>query len=289
MELGLIGKTLIHSRSPEIHEELFRLLGEEGHHYTLMEWPEDAIERNLELLYREGFTGINVTIPYKRAVMPYLRRVSDEARSIGAVNTILFKGDGMYGYNTDYTGFGKTLESMGEDVSGERCVVLGTGGAARAVIQYLADAGAAEIAVASRHPEHVDQKFQSFLDGVGALMISYAELDSGGSGAGDRPVSAARLLVNCTPVGMFPKVGIAPVSERVVARFAAVVDLIYNPEETLLLKMAREQRKKTRNGMYMLVAQAMASEEIWRDEEIPEQLVRSVAATMGENKNAETE
>lgn len=269
MKAGLIGKTLGHTASPAIHEKIYQAMGISGT-YDVLEMPPDQLEGNMKYLAKDGYTGCNVTIPYKRDVMPYLTDISREARIIGAVNTIHFTDEGAFGYNTDYGGFGRSLEQAGIGVAGRDCIVLGTGGAARAVIQYLADKNAKSITVVSRLPRSKIE-FDDFTKKIGASEIDYQSFET--SHAGD-------VLVNCTPVGMFPHIDECPVSETCIMAFPAVVDLIYNPKDTELLKMARRHGARTLNGMYMLVAQAVGSEEIWMGREISSSVVEQIAKEM---------
>lgn len=271
MKLGLIGGTLGHSCSPAIHEKLFDILNLKGQHeYGLLEMDRNDIPNELKRLNREHYTGMNVTIPYKLDVMPFLTDMSREARTIGAVNTIHITDKGCFGYNTDYSGFGRSLQHAGIDVWGKHTVVLGTGGAARAVIQYLADSGAAAVTVVSRQP-HSKPEFELFSKSVGAEVIGY-----------DRLAFCKRtdILINCTPVGMYPATGGAPVTEQMVAQYPAVVDLIYNPKDTLILQYAKRHRAVTLNGMYMLVAQAVGSEEIWLSRQIEASIIEKIAKEM---------
>jgi len=269
MKFGLIGRTLGHSCSPEIHQKIFQELHQNGNTYELLETEAEELEGRLKQLAAEGYAGVNVTIPYKRDVMPFLKGVSAEAESIGAVNTIKFTEDGMFGFNTDYTGFGRSLLGMGADPHGKVCVVLGTGGAARAVVQFLADDHPKELLAVSRHKDEQGE-FREFLEKNGGRLISYEELED----------KAGDILVNCTPVGMYPKTGKAAVSEDVVKKFRAAMDLIYNPKETEFLRMGRVNGRKTRNGMYMLTAQAVAAEEIWQNRQIPEEILQKIAEEM---------
>ena len=166
MKLGVIGAKLGHTASPAIHEKLFRILQVEGQHqYGVLEMDRNDIPNELQRLRDEGYTGANVTIPYKLDVMPYLTEISREARIIGAVNTLHFTDNGIFGYNTDYSGFGRSLDHAGIGVKTKDCVVLGSGGAARAIIQYLSDSGAKSITVVSRHP-HSKTEFDAFIQRV---------------------------------------------------------------------------------------------------------------------------
>lgn len=268
MKLGLIGEVLGHSLSPIIHEKLFHKLSIPGR-YDLIEIPKDHFGEVL----RDTLTardGLNVTIPYKLDVIPFLDDISLEAKTIGAVNTIA-KADGkLVGYNTDYFGFQRTLRKIDAKVNGKTAVVLGHGGASRAIIQCLYDEGAAEIRVISRHPEKVDSDLRSFAEERRVRLMDYAAFEREAEGA---------LLVNATPVGMYPKVGVSPISEEAARHFSKVIDIIYNPKETRLLHDASHADKA--NGMYMLVMQAIAAEEIWLEREIPDRIAEEIAEEMG--------
>ncbi len=269
MKLGLIGETLGHSLSPAIHQNLFAQLGISGT-YDLIEIPREDLGEHIPRLLGV-MDGFNVTIPYKTDVIPFLAGLSPEAARIGAVNTVAVRDGKGYGYNTDYLGFSRTLDAIGADPDGRDAVVLGTGGAARAVIQCLFDRGAAYIRVVTRKREAVGGVFRDFADAHGADIITYGELEAG---------CGAFLLVNATPCGMSPHAGVSPVSERVVRKCHAVVDLIYNPAETELLRMARESGADCANGLLMLASQGAAAEEIWLGRELPADLAPQLAARL---------
>ena len=193
--------------------------------------------------------------------MPLLDEIAPEAQAIGAVNTIKFTHGGAFGYNTDYFGFGRMVEYNDIAVTGKVCAVLGTGGAARAVVKYLADKKCAKLYLVTRDVFKVDSHFAKIAPKI--KVIDYARLDA----------LQGDVLVNCTPVGMFPKVGAAPVSPEVSFAFDASVDLIYNPAQTLFLKQAAEAGNKAVNGLFMLVAQAVAAQEIWQGERYDSELI----------------
>ncbi len=269
MKLGLIGERLGHSQSPAIHTKLFQLLGIQGS-YDLIEMDRGDVPNELIRLKREGYIGLNVTIPYKVDVMPLLTDIAHEAQVIGAVNTIYMTSEGNFGYNTDYSGFGRSLDHAGIAVQNKECVVLGTGGAARAIVKCLYDKGARTITIASRNPKEKPE-FAAFAQQVNGRMVSYDELADKKDGD---------VLVNCTPVGMYPKTDASPVSQAIAAQYPAVVDLIYNPKTTRLLQYAQQQGAKTLNGMYMLVAQAIGSEEIWQERRIDGTVIEEIAKEM---------
>lgn len=269
MKLGLIGEKLGHSQSPAIHTKLFQLLGIQGS-YDLIEMNRRDVPNELIRLKREGYVGLNVTIPYKIEVMPFLADIAHEAQVIGAVNTIYMTAEGDFGYNTDYSGFGRSLDHATIAVQDKDCVVLGTGGAARAIVKCLYDKGAKTITVASRNPQE-KKKFTAFAKTLHGRMVSYEELAAQKDGD---------VLVNCTPVGMYPNVDASPLAKEIVARYPAVVDLIYNPKTTRILQYAQQQGAKTLNGMYMLVAQAIGSEEIWQKQHIDNAVIEEIAKEM---------
>lgn len=259
MQYGLLGGKLGHSLSPKIHELFFKYTGIEGS-YGLLETELEALPDRVTQMRKE-YAGSNVTIPHKINVMPLLDDIAPEAQAIGAVNTIKFTKEGAFGYNTDYFGFGRMLEYNGIAITGKVAVVLGSGGAARAVMKYLADQKAAVIYLVTRDPKTVDKHFLEIAPEL--QVIDYEVLQS----------LAGDVIINCTPVGMYPKVESAPVSAEVCAKFGAAVDLIYNPAETLFLKQAKAAGKKYVNGLFMLVAQAVAAQEIWQGQTYDSELI----------------
>ena len=244
LKVGLIGEKLSHSLSPQIHEKYGRLT-ETQVVYRLHETPPEGLPALLDSLEAQGYAGTNVTIPYKKAVMPYLHELSPEAQAIGAVNTIRFENGQRTGHNTDYFGLKSLLERNDIALQGKRVAVLGSGGAARCAYFLAQDEGAAEVFTVSRHPEAADSDLNA---------VSYdalAQMDS------------IEVLINATPVGMHPNTDACPVSDAVIEKCGAVVDTIYNPPETALLKKVRERGIPHVNGLWMLCAQALAAERIW--------------------------
>ena len=225
---GLLGKTLSHSLSPQIH----RFFGE--YPYDLIELPEESIP---DFFAHPPVAAMNVTIPYKKTVMPYCTELDDIARRIGCVNTVRFEGDVIRGYNTDYYGFCYLLERADIAVAGKKVLVLGSGGASATVCCVLKDKGAAEVVVISRSGEN-----------------HYGNLAR---------QADAQVIVNTTPVGMYPHTDESPLSLEGFPQCEAVVDVIYNPLRTRLLQDAQARGVKTANGLAMLVAQAHRAAEIF--------------------------
>lgn len=242
---GLIGEKLGHSHSPQIHDLILKHMGLNGT-YNLFQVKKGNLKFAIDGLKALNAKGVNVTIPYKVDIMTYLDEISNEAGSIGAVNTIDFNQGILKGYNTDYYGFGATLKNFNVPVKGEKAVILGTGGASKAVRQYLIDNGIKEIIYVSRNKE---KKLGDF------RVIEYSEI---------KDVTDSRVLINCTPCGMYPNIKECPIKKEEIRNFSYVVDLIYNPEETLLLRYAKEEGLVAVNGLYMLVSQAVKAQEIWQ-------------------------
>lgn len=253
---GLIGKTLVHSYSKEIHEALGR------YQYQLFSLAEDEMP---DFINARDFRGLNVTIPYKKDVIPLCDEVTDLARGIGAVNTLFWKnasGAGasesisqedkiLVGHNTDYEGFLYAASRAGIEFEGKGVLILGTGGTSLMARRAAADQNAAKIYIASRHPK-TDPPSGSELQNAGILStVSYDHL----------PEIAASIdvIVNTTPVGTFPNNMQQVIRLKDFPGCQAVIDVIYNPFKTALLLEAEKLGLKYTNGLPMLVAQATAA------------------------------
>lgn len=273
MKFGLLGRVLGHSLSPQIHQAVFRALGTEDTYGLLEREPEEVASFVRD--NPEGLRGSNVTIPYKETVIPYLTGIAPEAAKIGAVNTLSFTPEGVKGYNTDYLGFDRMLQAAGIGLKGADVTVLGSGGAAKAVLQVLADRKAASLRILVRDRAKAEKALGHFLEQrPDTRLETYEEALAGKAGG--------LVIINTTPVGMFPKVGASPVPAEFTGRFAAAVDIIYNPKETRFLADARKAGARTCNGLYMLVAQAIASEEIWQQKKIDPDLIPEIMKQLEE-------
>lgn len=241
MRFGLLGNHLSHSYSPRIH----RYFG--NYSYELFENEPE----NLEAFLKSGdFKGINVTAPYKKAVIPYCRSLSQSAQRLGAVNTIIRDADGnLTGHNTDYFGFSYMLHKSGLSVSGKKVLILGSGGAAAAVLGVLKDAGA-DVLIVSRTGENNYRNLARHSD--------------------------ARVIVNATPVGMYPHTGECPVSLQQFPALEGVLDVIYNPARTELLLEAEALGIPICNGLWMLIAQAKEAAEWFTSSAIPDSVIETV-------------
>lgn len=264
MKAALIGEKLGHSYSKWIHEISFEKQGIVASYDLLEISKEDLKNKGKSIL--SLYDGYNVTIPYKVEILSHIDVISEEAKRIGAVNTLVKKGKQWMGKNTDYFGFSKLLESIDINLKDKEAVVLGTGGASRAVITCLADKGCSSIYVVSRFPSSVDASMLSFLEQEKAVLCDYKKLSS----------LQAELLVNTTPVGMFPHNEKMPIESKIIDSFNVVIDIIYNPIETTLLLEAKKQGKKTANGLMMLIYQALKAEECWLGREIEEEKCKEI-------------
>ena len=246
---GLIGEKLGHSFSPAIHGKLA------DYEYKLYELSPEQVGPFLE---KKEYDGLNVTIPYKKTVIPYCDELTEAAKSIGSVNTIVKRPDGtLLGHNTDYDGFMWLLKNAGAEVKGKKAVVLGTGGASVTVQAALRDLGAAQVVVVSRSGEDNYENIARHSD--------------------------AKILVNATPVGMYPKTGVSPVNLDVFTALEGVFDVVYNPAKTQLLLDAEKRAIPCANGLGMLVAQAKAACERFTGQPIDDEKVYTIKAEMERN------
>lgn len=244
---GLIGENLSHSFSPILHEIIFKNSHIKAE-YMLHQVKSQDLKDKILALKKGEIQGFNVTIPYKLEIMDYLDEISSEAKIIGAVNTLEYREGKIIGHNTDYYGFGALLNKMNIDVKDKRALILGTGGASKSVYHYLKNNGIKEIIFASRKPKNIEAISKDI------NIIDYNSLKNIGN---------IDIIINATPVGMFPHIDASPVDKKLLMNCKAAVDLIYNPLETEFLKLARQSGLKASNGLYMLVAQGIKSQEIW--------------------------
>ena len=243
MKFAVVGKDVSRSTSPEMHKFIADNLGREIS-YEKISVPEEEFEDKIDVLLRE-YDGLNVTIPYKLAVIPHLKKLEGDAPVFGAVNTIL--ASTLTGYNTDGLGFMQMLTSAGVNARGKRVLLLGAGGAGRSVAKKLLDDGA-EVEVYDKRTENAQAVAAEF-GGVKCVTEVTPE--------------ERYLIINATGVGMHKTVGISPVGEDVLAKCEVAVDLIYQPERSRFLEIAEALGKKVINGRAMLFYQAYYAECIY--------------------------
>ena len=236
---GLIGKTLDHSFSKSYFENKF--ISEHIQNASYSNFPLESIEEFKSLIKKKTFSGLNITIPYKTLIIPFLDELSEEAKSIGAVNTIDFKNNKLIGYNTDYIGFLNAIKPYLENTV-EKALILGTGGASKAVVFALKKIGIKCLCV-SRLPNE--------------QQLNYDQLN-------DLVLKHHLLIVNTTPLGTSPNINECPnIPYQYITEKHLLVDLVYNPEETLFLKKGRKNLANILNGKSMLIHQAEEAWKIW--------------------------
>jgi len=258
--LGVIGAPIAHSLSPALHNYIFRKFRLNYRYHAFQILPPN-LANALTAFKTLNFRGINVTIPHKETIIQYLDNVSDEARKMGAVNTIQLCHDQLRGYNTDVMGFLKSLGNFRQKLKGKTALILGSGGSARAVIFALIQDGIGQIKIYNRTLVN-GQKLVELIK----TRSDFRNLSAHALFEGDlsQDSKEAALLVNTTPVGMMPAVEDCPISESIVIPpEILVVDLIYNPLETRLLKRAKAAGAHTINGLDMLIFQGLESLHIW--------------------------
>ncbi|WP_238948951.1 shikimate dehydrogenase [Clostridium sp. YIM B02569] len=262
---GILGGTLKHTISPIIHKKVFSLLNIEGAYKDFVVCQED-IGKFTEALKVLKIKGVNVTIPYKEEIMKYLDFISPEAEKIKAINTILLKNEKLYGYNTDYFGFGKIISKNNIKLKDEVVMVLGTGGGAKAIITFLLDEGVSKIYLVSRTHKN-DEQYDDKIE-----CVTYEEIEH----------IKGHVIINTTPVGMYPNVDVSPVGHKVIDNFNVLIDIVYNPKETKFLSLGRELNKSVYGGLTMLIYQAIKSEEIWQDFSISEEISEEISSYINE-------
>lgn len=241
MNCGLLGRTLGHSYSPQIHSYLG------AYSYVLFEKEPDEVA---DFVRNGDYTGLNVTIPYKKEVIPYLDELSPTAQKMGCVNTIVRRKDGtLFGHNTDYFGFLSMVKRSRIPVAGKKVLVLGSGGASNTAVNALTGLGAEAVVISRSGENH-----------YGNLHLH----------------ADASVIVNTTPVGMYPKTGAAPVSLKQFPHLEGVLDVIYNPARTQLLLEAEEMGLPYENGLWMLVAQAKESAEYFTGTTIDDSVIARI-------------
>ncbi|NOX60879.1 MAG: shikimate dehydrogenase [Chloroflexi bacterium] len=270
---GLIGWPVGHSRSPAMHNAAFRAAGIEGV-YVLLPVRPDRVEDAMRGLRGLGFRGANVTVPHKQAVIPYLDELSETARAIGAVNTIVVSEEGrLLGDNTDATGFWRDLVEQGIETEALKeggALALGAGGSARAVAYALASR---EIPtrILARRPEQA----RDLVHSLAPHLPPTSQLEPHPWADLERLAPAAKLIVNCTPVGMVPNIHATPWPDHLPFRPDQILyDLVYNPRQTRLMRQARAGGARASNGLGMLIHQGALAWEQWTGQPAPLEAMR---------------
>lgn len=259
-EFAVLGDPIQHSLSPELFAFVFRRLGV-PYRYRALRVPPGELVGVLERVRAGQLAGVNVTIPHKERVIPLLDGLDQQAERLGAVNTLALEGGKLKGYNTDIVGFSRSLQEAQVDLRGKRAVVLGAGGAARAVLFALVEMGVASITVGNRTQERAERLVE---DATKRTGFSRWEVMGLRDPSLSEVVRKASLLVNATSLGMHPHAGACPLPDpNALHPGLVVMDLIYHPLETRLLREAAERGARTIDGLNMLIYQALEALAIW--------------------------
>lgn len=254
MKYGLIGEKLGHSWSCEIH----RLIPAE-YDYELKELLPEEVGA---FVASRDFRAFNVTIPYKKTVIPFLDHLSEEALLTGSVNTVVNRNGTLYGYNTDVFGLTAQLTQDGNVIRGKQTFVLGTGGVSKSAAEAARRAGARDVTFVSREKKDGAVTYE-------ALLSRAADVE---------------YIVNCTPVGMYPRSGVSPVTVADYPNLCGVTDLIYNPQRTELVRQARALGLPAQNGLYMLCAQAVKAASLFFDRDFSPDLAAEICDRLTQEK-----
>ena len=270
---GLIGYPLKHSRSPQIHNSAFRKLGLDLV-YLAFEIEDGKIREALNAMITFNVKGFNVTMPHKKNIVQLLDEVSEDAKIIGSVNTVKNEKGKLIGYNTDGSGLVKAIEAAGVDYKGKKIVILGSGGAARAVAIQLAFDGAAEIVMANRTFSKAEEIMATINEKIPTSKGKAIEMDEE---IIKEELKDAAIVINCTPVGMKSTIDQSPINNvDTFHKGLFVIDIIYDPLKTKLIYIAEEAGCKTMNGIDMLIYQGALAFKIWTEQDMPIEYIKEV-------------
>lgn len=268
---GIIGNPVEHSLSPAIHNAAFRRL---GLNYVYLAWRVESIGDAIRGLRALGnFRGASVTIPHKVSAVPFLDEIEPTARQIGAINTIVLEQGRLIGFNTDATGALRALREGGAALAGQRIVMMGSGGSARAIAFALAVESKADTLMLLGVDDKERVALARDLRAKTSVTVEEYSLDERALG---RTVPDAQVLIHCTPVGMSPRADATCVPAALLHPGLTVMDVVYNPRETKLLKEAKRSGCKTISGIEMFLNQAVAQFELWTNQSAPVEVMRFV-------------
>ncbi len=273
---GVLGYPIEHSLSPLIHNYIASYLQHDLVYVPFSTYPT-TLERAIQGAWSLGIEGLNVTIPYKEKVIPYLVGVDSFASQMGAVNTLKRTSKGYVGYNTDGVGLLQSLKQHGVEIKGKTLMILGAGGAARAAAMIAAHHGITNLWVINRTLQHADKlikdvkKFYS----IKGQAMSWNQLQN------LKEYPTIDICIQTTPIGMYPNIQISPINDiDFFKQIQTVVDLIYNPLETKFLSLAKQSGCQTMNGLEMLVFQGIKAYELWLECQVPSSLQEQVVIKM---------
>jgi len=271
--IGIIGYPVGHTLSPLMHNSAFQYLAL-PYQYEALETDPARLQSSIQEYVAQGFVGFNVTIPFKEAILPFLHHLSDDAKTIGAVNTILVKENKLYGYNTDAIGIKETLGTYREAISQSNVLILGAGGAARSMVYVLANYfRPLSITVAARNAQRA-LTLASLIPDQSPIQFKHIFFT-------DEEIRfstiTSKIIINTTPIGMHPNIDNSPLpNDTLITSKHIVYDVIYRPLKTKLLKQAEQAGAITLGGLPMLIYQGAAAFKIWTGKEMPIQYISQI-------------
>ncbi|SMD06648.1 shikimate dehydrogenase [Sporomusa malonica] len=267
-KVGLLGWPLSHSLSPAMHNAAFAASGLDFV-YLPLPTPPEALAHAVAGLRALGFVGVNVTIPHKVTIMEYLDEIDISAKLVGAVNTLVIKENRLIGYNTDANGYISSLRLAGVDIEGKQAVILGAGGAARAIVAGFIGNDIAAVTIGARDKTKADGMARLFTGNTPVSGVAWDKSDFA------RALSQADIIVNTTPLGMYPNTASQPPVPWEQLKPAAVVsDLVYNPLNTEFMAEATRRGHKTIGGAGMLVEQGALAYSLWTGQDAPREIMQ---------------
>ena len=281
---GLIGHPVAHSRSPYLQNELIRRFGINAR-YLAFDVPSGDPEAVLRGAYEMGVGGFNVTVPYKQAVMPFLKKIDEKAALIGAVNTLKYEADGWHGYNSDMPGLMRAFSHDDVILSGKPVVILGAGGAANAAVCAAAECGAADILIVNRTVEKAQNLCERFSAQYAGIRFSAGAIGADPAILAMEKIAAdGWIAIQTTSVGMHPKCDEAAIEDPRFYRMLEVgYDIIFNPQRTRFMELSQKAGARAYNGLKMLMFQGVRSFEIWNgvsvDRDTAEEVLKGMEGT----------
>jgi len=263
-KLCVIGDPISHSMSPVIHNAAIRAIGLKNIYYEKIRVKKEDLGNFILFMRKDGIIGMNITHPHKETVIKYLDQLTDEAKKIGAVNTVFMKDGMLFGANTDVTGFLRSLHENSVDIKDKKVLILGAGGAAKAVVSAVFnDAGS--IVILNRTIERAEEISEK----------TGKRIRAGGLNEIEEEIEETEILINCTPLGMKGVYeNISPVDPEILNSDITVIDTVYNPVKTKLLREAEKRGSRTINGIEMFIHQAAESLRIWTGKDPPINVMR---------------
>ncbi len=262
LNYSIIGNPISHSLSPVLHTEVFKQLGIDAS-YSAIDASREDLPQIIQQVKSGKINGLNVTIPHKTEIMSYIDEINIKAKQIGAVNCVFSKNGKLRGYNTDWYGFSVLLKKNNIVIQSKTVIVLGAGGVAKSVIYTLLREGVGVVIIVNRTLERAVQLVQSFeaVSRNSKLMILPIEDVSPN-------LMQDSIIINCTSVGMTPKLNKSPLAENLLSEHHTLIDTIYTPSETQFLKYGKDTGAITINGLDMFIYQGLASLDLWLGEPV---------------------